>query len=376
MTVVTPSAFGVAGLQSWRWPALLAAISVLMLWSLACRDPVVKESSAPDPTMHNTVSTVPATRDASSALIATAPATATLTQGAAPAERRDPALTGAKLPSTRRPQPSPNPTPTPVPTPTSGQTAAGIPPHERMAESQPQREPPAVAGLPENVLNPVLWLGCQTSDNVYPAGSGVVVKVDGAEYLVTALHVVENCGREPRLRFDGQWHPAQWQTVVVDESHDVAVLKTAAILDHESLPILYGHAGIQYGQIGYSLGFPQVLGKGRISRTDHIFENEGRPVPIAALALANFKFTGEAVYIASYVNQGFSGGAVVFPHPDGGWTIAGIMTHIATLPTAVYQDGKKIGETAQPTGLVGYAPLEIVQDLITNAQAAQGPISD
>ena len=45
-----------------------------------------------------------------------------------------------------------------------------------------------------NVLNPLLWLGCYVNGKVASTGSGVIINVGGAEYLATALHVIENTG--------------------------------------------------------------------------------------------------------------------------------------------------------------------------------------
>ena len=106
-----------------------------------------------------------------------------------------------------------------------------------------------------NVLNPLLWLGCHVNGDLVSAGSGVIVNVDGAEYLATALHFIENYGLSPRVRSDGKWLPLDWQTVAVDKQHDVAVLKTNTVLDPQRIPVRYvEHPGMVYGGVGYVLG--------------------------------------------------------------------------------------------------------------------------
>ncbi len=219
-----------------------------------------------------------------------------------------------------------------------------------------------------NVLNPLLWLGCHVNGALVSTGSGVIVNVGGAEYLATALHVIEKCGLKPRVRSDGKWLPLEWQTVAVDKQHDVAVLKTNTVLDPQGIPVKYGElTGMVYGGVGYVLGFPSWTDVGRI-QTDHVTEVGGRPIPIASLVVANFAASGESTYSASYINAGFSGGAVVFPLANDDWTIAGIVTHFPTVKRPVYRDGVETGDyVREHTGLAGYTSLPLVLDLIARA---------
>ena len=219
-----------------------------------------------------------------------------------------------------------------------------------------------------NVLNPLLWLGCHVNGDLVSAGSGVIVNVDGAEYLATALHVIENYGLSPRVRSDGKWLPLDWQTVAVDKQHDVAVLKTNTVLDLQRIPVRYGeHLGMVYGGVGYVLGYPTRVDVGRI-QTEHVTEVGGKAIPIASLVVANFAASGESTYSASYINAGFSGGAVVFPLADGDWTIVGIVTHFPTVKRSVYRGGVETGDyVKEHTGLVGYTALPLVLDLSARA---------
>ncbi len=219
-----------------------------------------------------------------------------------------------------------------------------------------------------DVLNPLLWLGCYESGQLTSMGSGVAVNVNGGQYLVTALHVIDGCELNPRVRYSGQWNEISWETLAVDENSDIAVLKTDTVLDPQRIPVLYGEPpGLIYGQIGYALGFPGF--DGGQSTTAHIVEVGGKPVPIVSLAVANFTSSGAATYSASYINAGFSGGAIVFPVGDDRWTIAGIITHFPTVRRAVYRDGRETGDyIMQHTGLVGYTPLNAIEELIKNAE--------
>jgi len=219
-----------------------------------------------------------------------------------------------------------------------------------------------------NVLNRLLWLGCHVNGALASTGSGVIIHVDGVEYLATALHVIEKHGLNPRVRTNGDWLRIDWQTVAVDKQHDVAVLKTSTVLDPQRIPVKYGEPkGMVYGGVGYVLGFPTWEDFGGI-KTDHVTEVGGRSIPIASLVLANFAASGESTYSASYINAGFSGGAVVFPVGDGDWTIAGIVTHFPTVKRSVYRGGVETGDyIMQHTGLVGYTSLPLVLDLIAHA---------
>lgn len=220
-----------------------------------------------------------------------------------------------------------------------------------------------------NVLNPLLWLGCHMNGDLVSTGSGVVIDVGGAEYLATALHVIENYGLNPHVRANGKWLPVDWQTVAVDKQHDVAVLKTNTVLDSQRIPVQYGEpTGMVYGRVGYVLGYPSWVGEDGRIQTEHVTEAGGRAIPIASLVVANFAASGESTYSASYINAGFSGGAVVFPLENDDWTIAGIVTHFPTVKRPVFRGGAKTDDyVRQHTGLVGYTSLPLILDLIARA---------
>ena len=224
-----------------------------------------------------------------------------------------------------------------------------------------------------NVLNPILWLGCHQKGTVIPAGSGVVIRLDGAEYLVTALHVVEPCGMNPLVRFNNKWNGITWETVAISKADDIAILRTDMVLDESKIPVRHGKVqGVIYGQIGYALGYPGFYGE-HGPETDHVPEVGGRPIPIVALAISNFASTEKGTYSSSYINAGFSGGAIVFPVGTDDWIIAGIITHFPTVRRPVYRAGKETGDyIKQHTGLVGFTPLERVEELINESKTKGG----
>ena len=219
-----------------------------------------------------------------------------------------------------------------------------------------------------NVLNRLLWLGSRESSHPGPVGSGVIVSHKSNQYLVTALHVAESCSFAPLVRFNDQWNSMDWRTVAASERHDIAVLQTNAVLDSKKIPVLYGEPkGLVFGQIGYALGYPEFEDDTGPS-VDHIIEVHGRPMPMVALVVANFAAGATYTYSASYINAGFSGGAVVYPMPAGDWTIAGVITRFPTVPRAVYRAGRKTQDfVKQHSGLVGYTAFGIVDTLIGHA---------
>ena len=122
-----------------------------------------------------------------------------------------------------------------------------------------------------------------------------------------------------------------------------------------------------FGQIGYALGYPGFQ-YGLGPNVDHILEAGGKPMPMVALVVANFAAGGRSTYSASYINAGFSGGAVVFPMPDDDWTISGIITHFQNVPRPVYRDGDETRDVVmQHAGLVGYTAFALVEQLIESA---------
>lgn len=221
-----------------------------------------------------------------------------------------------------------------------------------------------------NVLSRLLWLGDAANR---PLGSGTLVSNEGVEYLVTALHVFRDCQGNPTVRFQEQWNSLQWEVVAKDESLDVIVLKSTQLPADlgDRLPVLFGiPQGTVHGQIGYSLGFPAIHESSNQLKIDHVLEIDDRPIPIAALVVANLSAESKVHYSASYINAGFSGGAIVYHVPSQNmWTIAGIITHFPGWRRPVYdQNGKETGNfTMQHTGLVGYVPLSAVLQMIENA---------
>ena len=279
----------------------------------------------------------------------------------------EPTSTSRPSTSTLAPVATPAPTITPVSMPTSAPT---ITPAPTLTADVRRPSTDTLTRLPtRNVLCRVLWLGHGEPDSPAPVGSGVLVDFGGTQYLVTALHVLEASASNPKIRSGGRWRSIDWKIVAVDNDRDIAVLATNEVLGDQLGPVSYGErTGVKYGSVGYALGFPQIVDRAG-SSTDHITVVDGKPIPLVSLVVANFSSEGNATYSASYINAGFSGGAIVFPLDGGQWTLGGIITHFPVVRRPVYPqpEATKL-YVLEHTGLVGYIPWSAVENLIESSQ--------
>lgn len=218
----------------------------------------------------------------------------------------------------------------------------------------------------------VQWLASATSNgSAAPVGSGVVVHHQDKEYLATALHVANDCRFQPLIRRREEWCSAQWQTIGMDESADVAVLRTSTA-SLASLTPRYGLGNVTIGAVGRAMGFPAISDPEAVS---HISDIEGVPLPLTTLVSAYFSpgtdANAEIHYAGGYVNAGFSGGAMLLPTAQG-WTIGGIITHREGVLRTVYRRNSETGQLekdndlaiSEPSGLIRFAGFKIVTDII------------
>ena len=238
--------------------------------------------------------------------------------------------------------------------------------------------PPPVAPTAEFIYA-VLWLGTPINEGAtMPVGTGVVVHWNGEEYLATALHVAKECRFQPHIRRAGHWWSPQWTTVGIDQTTDLAVLKTA-MAKLSNLTPRYGTEGVILGAIGRAMGFPAF---GSARDIDHIAEIEGHPVPLTVLVSAYLNLPDDPArpihFTGGYINAGFSGGAMVFPANDG-WTIAGIITHRAGLWRPVFRRKEETGEyiedpalfVSEPSGMIRFTDFSEVERLIAQCLDVQ-----
>ena len=234
-----------------------------------------------------------------------------------------------------------------------------------------------------DVLRPVLWLGTRRDDGtVVSVGSGVVLQVADRAYLATALHVANDCGLQPLIRFKGQWIAIGWTAVARDNGLDIAILKpendrTRFALSRVALSRNDG-GRIPLGSIGRALGFPVLVDP---RDTSHISQVDGGlPIPFNVL-ISHYGSTENprgVEYLGGYINSGFSGGAVVFPaYNDAGigWKIMGIITHREGVLRERTDYDAKTNERkkywhGEPSGIVRYVSIKKVFDMVKNERDA------
>ena len=187
---------------------------------------------------------------------------------------------------------------------------------------------------PSELIFSVIWLGKLVSQSeAMPIGSGTIVRVDGADYVVTAFHVFqqENC---PLARMEGQWYRSNAVIIAFDQDLDIAVLRCPAQLRSPDLAAALdqGIANLAIGTPGLALGFPDVLDpSGTKHVLDHVAEINGRPIPLPSQALYYVGQSGlvgqsGAFTCSGYTNAGYSGGLLAFPNPGARkWCAAGVI---------------------------------------------------
>lgn len=210
-------------------------------------------------------------------------------------------------------------------------------------------------------------------------GTAFTTEDDSRQYLATARHVVK--GIKPRdaihVFHDRQWKPLEVQVVGVGEKEsDIAVLSPLQQLS-PTLPLEATSEGLTYGQQLYFLGFPFGWdgGGGHIS-SDY-------PIPLVKSGILSAFIPGSPtkLYLDAHVNEGFSGGPVIFkevptsesPTPDSSFKVAGIVVNFPTpIIRAVIdsngdqildQNGNPIGIRENP-GIVVAIDIKHAVDLI------------
>ena len=159
-----------------------------------------------------------------------------------------------------------------------------------------------------NAINRILHIGRADSQ-----GTAFTVDHGGKQYLVTARHVVEGIASGERISVAHQEQEELIEINVVgvgEGAVDVAVLACQQQLSPMH-PLEPTTVGLVYGQQAYFLGFPFGWDAGG----EHM--NHGLPLPFvkAGVISAWTNGTVKRIYIDSHVNEGFSGGPVVFSPP-------------------------------------------------------------
>ena len=202
-----------------------------------------------------------------------------------------------------------------------------------------------------------------------------MLRHDGGEFLVTALHVAKGCGFQPRIRWAGEWREAKWETIATDEIADIAVLQSDLQPPiHPNLNPRYGRGEVMLGGVGRAMGFPALFDEAEVS---HIGEMQGLPLAVSTVISAYWASNDDAKpgieYLGGYINSGFSGGAIVLPTTNHGWTIAGVISERGAVKKSMFKRNEETGETfriiyGEPSGLIRFAGIEFVIELLDGSR--------
>ena len=163
-----------------------------------------------------------------------------------------------------------------------------------------------------NILHRVLKLKCGNS-----VGTGLVIFKDGNGFLVTAKHVIEYEPNATFYRRRGGWLPVRPRSVKLSEKHDIAVMRIPIYEGPPGLQVPDFDIGVTTGGIGLGqqimiVGYP--LGW-ELQESEDI--NYGRPLPLVKVGfLSNLPVKDESLLLDAHVNEGFSGGPVIFNSPS------------------------------------------------------------
>ena len=198
-------------------------------------------------------------------------------------------------------------------------------------------------------------------------GTAFTIDRAGRQYLVTARHVIESAsGGSLSI-----WHEEQWKTLNVnvvgagEGEVDVAVLAPLFQISPMHLLETADSSQTYYGQQVYILGFPH----GYDSGGEEI--NRGLPIPFVKSGIISAFAFGDVkqIYIDTQVNEGFSGGPVVFRPLQGGnpheLRVAGVVTGYVSHSRALHDaDGNHLANVKENTGIAIAVGVQHATDLI------------
>ena len=217
--------------------------------------------------------------------------------------------------------------------------------------------------VPTNVIQRTLFIRRNLS-----RGTAFTLDRGGRHYLVTARHVVEGIkpGQPLEIWHDGRWKLLSVDIVGVGQGRVDGAVFAPSIQLSPPLSLEPGAGGMYYGQQAYILGFPH----GRHSGGEEI--NRGLPIPFVKSGIVGGFDFGEIkmLYLDMHVNEGFSGGPVVFRPAEGrgnptefrvAGVVSGYLKHDRPLHGA---DGNHLGNVGENTGIAIAIGIQHITDLI------------
>jgi hypothetical protein len=159
-------------------------------------------------------------------------------------------------------------------------------------------------------------------------GSAFTVEVDGKQYLITARHLLEGFGGagEIDLWIEGRWSRMKARAIYpARESVDIAALDLGRTVTL-TFPLIASSGGLTLGQQVYFLGYPYGLGNSISAPTPPGFGEIPFLKSGIVSALDDRDPQASLLYLDGQNNPGFSGGPIVFWHPESGsFRVAGVI---------------------------------------------------
>ena len=165
-------------------------------------------------------------------------------------------------------------------------------------------------------------------------GTAFTIDKDSRQYIATARHVVEGItsGDVVSIYHDRQWKEIRVNVIGVGKGEaDIAVLATSIQLSPTHL-LEANEGGLTYGQQVYFLGFPFGWDGG----ADYLNRGFAMPFVKSGVLSAIIVESETRIYLDAQVNEGFSGGPLVFV-PNGQplsqrneFKVAGIVVNFPT----------------------------------------------
>ena len=220
--------------------------------------------------------------------------------------------------------------------------------------------------ITSNIIQRTFLIGWNNS-----TGTGFTIDRESKQYLVTARHVVDGIesGKAIKLFHDKRWKDFFVNVVGIGKGDvDVAVLAFSSRLS-PSFPLVAATGDYALGQPVSFLGYPFGWNSGG----EEI--NRGVPMPLVKAGVISGMQLGDVpkIFLDAHVNQGFSGGPVVFvPYgqPRNELRVVGIITGYPTprfLPIVDRKGNPVTDQGGEPIGYVQENPGIVIAISIKHA---------
>lgn len=181
------------------------------------------------------------------------------------------------------------------------------------------------------------WAQVPTSNVIYrvlrirtptQTGSAFTVEVDGKQYLITARHLLKGFGNEGEIELwtGGRWSRFRVRAIYPSkEPVDIAALDLGRPVTI-TFPLVASSGGLTLGQQVYFLGYPYGLGTSASAPVPPGFGEIPFLKSGIVSALDDRDPQANILYLDGHNNVGFSGGPIVFWHPESAsFRVAGVV---------------------------------------------------